>query len=72
MQANLLSRGEDIVLYCEYFLTVAIYACLILSIHKMVTNGRDIGWVRIVPDHDMSVRPMFVPTSVEDTKVPRW
>ena len=49
MQANLLSRGEDIVLYCEYFLTVAIDACLILSIHKMVTNRSDSSCVRIVP-----------------------
>ncbi|MGB8466343.1 MAG: hypothetical protein WCE49_15455 [Terrimicrobiaceae bacterium] len=32
MQGNLLSRGEDIVLYHEYSLTVAI-ACLILAIH---------------------------------------
>lgn len=38
MQANSLSRGEAIVFYCEYFLTLAIDACLILSIHKMVNR----------------------------------
>ena len=55
MQANLLSRGEDIFLR-EYALAVAIDAAV--SIHIMVTNRSDPSWVRIVPDRDMSIRPM--------------
>jgi len=55
MQANLLSRREDIVLR-EDALTVAIDAAL--SIHTMATNRSDPGWVRIVPDRDLSVRPI--------------
>ena len=57
MQTNLLSRGEDVVLR-EYFLTFASDATL--SIHIMVTNRSYRSWVRIVPDRDMSVRPMFL------------
>jgi hypothetical protein len=56
MQANLLPRGEDIVLR-ECFLTVAIDTAS--SIHIRVTKGSDRSWVRIVPDRDTSVRPMF-------------
>ena len=40
VQANLLSRGEDSVLHCEHLFTVAIDACSILSIHKMVNEHR--------------------------------
>ena len=68
MQANLLFRGEDIVFHWEYFFTAAIDAFSILSIHKVVTNRRDIACVRIVPDRVMSVRPMFCSHQGEDTK----
>ena len=57
MQANLLSRREDIVLRGDV-LTVAIDAAL--SIHIMVTNRSDRSWVRIVPDRCLSLRPMFL------------
>ena len=60
MQANLLSRREDLVLG-ENTLTVAIDAAL--SIHIMATHRSDRSWVRIVPDRDMSVRPMSVHTA---------
>ena len=55
MQANLLSWRENIVLR-EDALTVASDAAL--SIHIMVTNRSDPGWVRIVPDRDLSVCPI--------------
>jgi hypothetical protein len=60
MQPNLLPGGENMVFQREYFFTVAIGASCNLSIHNWVTNSSNSKCVRIIPDCDMSVRPMLL------------
>jgi hypothetical protein len=60
MQPNLVLWGEDTLLRCEYFLTRAKAGCLILSIHKMETNGSNSSCFRRIPDREMSLRPRGV------------